>query len=627
VTNKLSTPIEPVLRLLPASALALGACSLAWNEFGSIYARDWLPYAVAAALLPAGLLLSGVAERPSRAALLSTGLLVALAGWDALSLIWSPVPQLARDEALLVLLYAVAFLTPSLSVRNESQRRSAAGIATGLVAALAVAAFVGLLVAGQPTDDFENGRLTFPISYVNAGAAVLLVAFWPAIALASDRTLRAPVRGAALAGSTALLSGWLMTQSKGGLVALVVSGLVFFAVRPGRLAGIVPALVPAALVAASYSPLTRPFRERLDPTFADAIRSAAWTALALTLAAGLIGLAYAALDRRVSIPSRANRTIGIALLAVIGAAIVGSLAAFFVVVERPGHYLDVKWRHFKTLPGHERGSSHLASLGSNRYDFWRVELGLARDHPLAGIGARGFAQEYLAKRRSTETPARGHSLELDVLSETGVVGLVLVLGGLGGPLLVAFRRARRTPVAAGLAAAGTYAVVHASVDWVWTFPAFGVLAFGLLGIAAAGNGGGTTPIRGAPAVIGGVAALAVAVGAFGLPWISSRLTSYASTHPASAASDLRWARRLDPLAVDPWLAQASLSGTAGGAAAALEHAVGMQPRASGLRYLLGRAYLRAGNVRAARRELQIAHRLDPHDPEIADALRAAHARG
>ena len=172
-------------------------------------------------------------------------------------------------------------------------------------------------------------------------------------------------------------------------------------------------LVTAALVGGSYELLTRPFRQRLSETFADAVRSAATTALVLTAAAAVIGLLYALMDRRVELPPRATRVVGAALLGAIVIALVGSIAAFFVVVDRPGHYVAVKWRHFKTLPGHETGSSHLASLGSNRYDFWRVQLAAARDHPLAGIGARGFAQQYLAKRRSTETPARGHSLVLD----------------------------------------------------------------------------------------------------------------------------------------------------------------------------------------------------------------------
>jgi O-Antigen ligase len=625
VTDKLAGRTDKVFDWIPIGLLAVAAGSLAWNQYGSIYARDWLPYAVGIGLLVAGLFLSGVAERPATGAILTVAFLLGLAAWDALSLTWSPVPELARDEALLVAVYALAFLVPLLTLRREADRAAGAALVTGLVAVLAVAAFIHLLVVAHPTDDYENGRLTFPISYVNAQAAVLLVAFWPAISFAASRTLAPLLRSAALAGCSALLAGWLMTQSKGGLAALVVSGVAFFAFSPNRLRAVVPLLVSAALVGGSYELLTRPFRQRLSETFADAVRSAATTALLLTTAAAVIGLVYAFADRRVDVPPRATRVAGAALLGAVVVALAGSVAALFVVVDRPGHYLAVKWRHFKTLPGEETGSSHLASLGSNRYDFWRIELAAARDHPLGGIGARGFAQHYLAERRSTETPARGHSLELDVLSETGVVGLALLLAAIAVPLVLALLRAPSSPVAAGLAAAGVYGFAHASVDWVWTFPAFGVLVWAFLGIAVAGNGEERSLIRGWPSVACGVATVALAVGAFALPWVSSRLTSHALSHPASATDDLNWARRLDPLAVEPWLAQSSLSPSRAGSARALERAVEMQPRASGLRYLLGQAYLRAGQLGKAEAALARAHQLDPYDSDIVKALRRARA--
>ena len=625
MTTRLASGTNRAFVSIPVGVLALAAGSLAWNQYGSIYTRDWLPYALVIGLLVAGLFFWGVCERPTTGALVGVGALLGLAAWDALSLTWSPVPELARDEALLVAFYALAFLVPLLTLRSGTDRAVGAGLVTGLVALLAVGAFVHLLLVTHPTDDYENGRLTFPISYVNAQAAVLLVAFWPALSFAASRTLAPLLRSAAFAGCTALLAGWLMTQSKGGLAALIVSGVAFFALSPDRLRAVVPLLVTAALVGGSYELLTRPFRQRLSDTFADAVRSAATTALLLTAAAAAIGLVYTLVDQRVDLPQRATRVVGAALLGAVAVALVGSVAAFFVVVDRPGHYLAVKWDHFKTLPGEETGSSHLASLGSNRYDFWRVELAAARDHPRRGIGARGFAQQYLAERRSTETPARGHSLELDVLSETGVVGLALLLAAIGVPLVLAFLRAPSSPLGAGLAAAAVFGFAHASVDWVWTFPAFGVLLWALVGIALAGNGEQRGVIRGWPALACGIASLALAVGAFALPWISSRLTSHALSHPAGAADDLRWAKRLDPLAVEPWLAQSSLSLSAAGSIQALEHAVDMQPRASGLRYLLGQAYLRAGAFANAERTLARAHQLDPHDSDIVRALRRARA--
>ena len=257
------------------------ACSLAWNQYGSILGRDWLPYAIATALLTAGVLLSGRAQRPSKPALVGISALIGLAGWDALSLRWSPVPALARDEALLVVFYALVFCVPLFVLRAGSDRRAATAAVVGLLVALAVATFVTLLVVAHPTDDYEDGRLTYPISYVNAQAAIFLIGFWPSVALAARRTASVVLRGAAVGGACAMLAGWLMTQSKGGAVALVLAGTVFFAVDRERLRLVVPAAVPIALVGAAYLPLTRPFRERGAADLADAIRSAATTALIL----------------------------------------------------------------------------------------------------------------------------------------------------------------------------------------------------------------------------------------------------------------------------------------------------------------------------------------------------------
>jgi hypothetical protein len=312
----------------------------------------------------------------------------------------------------------------------------------------------------------------------------------------------------------------------------------------------------------------------------------------------------------------------VGLSAALVLAVVGAVAAFFVTVDRPGHYLADKWDSFKSIPEHETGSSHLTSLGSNRYDFWRVELDLARDHPLAGVGARGFASEYLLRRRSDETPARGHSVVLDTLSETGLVGLALLTAALGLPLVAALRRGRRDLLLAGTAAACVYGVVHASGDWILTFPAVGVPFFALLGVANAGSDDDDLPqpVRGRAGTAGTLVAVVLAAAAFGLPWLSARFTQSALDDPPHAAADLRWAKRLDPLTVDPYLAAATLAPGSEEAVAALRKAVSKQPKVSSLRYRLGLAELAAGRREEARAQLREAHRIDPHSAIVSNAL-------
>ena len=616
---------DTAFRVGAVGLLAAAMCSLAWNQFGSVLARDWLSYAIAIALLAAGLLLSGRAQRPAGPALGCVVGLLLLAGWDALSLRWSAVPALARDEALLVIFYALLFIVPILVLRGEGERRLATTLVVAGLVTLALATFAHLLVTERPTDYYDYGRLTFPISYVNAQAALFLVGFWPCVALAARRAAQPLLRAVAIGGATALLAGWLMTQSKGGGVALITSGIVLFALSPERLRAVLPALIPAAFVGGAYGPLTRPYRERGATDFAAAIHSASWTALALVGLAAAVGCAYAYGDRRFSLPPRAERALTLSLATAVIAVVVGAPLTFFAAVDRPGHALGQKWHSFKTMPKHEVGSSHLTSLGSNRYDFWRVEVHDARRHPVAGIGARGFASSYLQQGRSVETPARGHSLFLDTLGETGAAGLVLLLAAFGFPLLGAALRGRQTGLLAGLAAAGAYGLTHATVDWIWTFPAVGGTLFLLLGIANAGGreerGPPLLPTRAAVAL--GIAVVVVAVGAYGTPWVSARLTTAAASNPTRADTDLRWARRLDPLSIEPFLVEASLAQSPRAALPSLRKALAKQPRDASLHYRLGRTLLKAGEKRAARSELRAAQRLDPRNPTIARALHTA----
>lgn len=611
-----------MLRIVPVAVVVACAGLAAWRDYGSIDAPDWLPYAIVVALVVAAIALSGAAFRPEPLAGAGVLALFALAAWVGISARWSPAPSLARDEALLTALYALALLVPLLTIGSVLERLGAVAVVVAGLGALAVATELRLRYGAHPVTLYVNGRLDFPVSYPNADAAFFLVGFWPAIGLAARRAWPVVARAAALAAATALLAGWLLAQSKGGGIALLVSAVVFFAVCPARLRALPPTLVAAALVGAAFRPLTAPYRAA-SGDLADTVRHAGAVALVLVAVAAAIGLVYAALDRRVVVSPRAHRVLGfVALLALVGA-LAGGAGAFAATVDRPGHFLADKWRSFKTLPSTREGSSHLFSLGSNRYDFWRVALRTFEDHPLAGVGGRGFGAVYLQDGRSIETPQRAHSLELDELSETGIVGFVLLVLGLGLPLGVALVRARRSLLRAALAAGVVYWLVHSTVDWTWSFPALSLPALLLLGVAAVPERG--RPLRPLAAVPIGVAAVALAVLAFAPPWLSNRYTNLAYAHPAQAASDLRRARFFDSLSTAPYEAQAAL---ARGSAEIppLRAAVRKEPRQVDLRYELGLAYLRAGRKAAAVRELEAALRLDPRSDDVARALRSARGR-
>ena len=586
-------------RVLPTVVLAAVSWGLAWLATGSTAAPDWLPYAFLTALVLAAALIGGTALRPRRRELAVVGALVALAGWEALSIVWSAVPDLARDEALLTIFYAIALLVPLVALRSATERLLALAAIAAAAAVLAVGAGIVLRFGSDQADHFYSGRLSFPISYPNAQAAVFLIGFWPALVLAAQRGRGLLVRALAVAAATAIASGWLTAQSKGGIAALAASAAVVFALSPLRLRLLPPTLIAAGLTAAAYSPLTAPFRSESVPE----VKRAGSAILLLAALGAVAGLLYALVDRRLELDPRAVRKAGVGVFVMFVAAVAAGVALFFTSVYHQGWFGD-QWQAFKRYQS-TTASSHLLQLGSYRYDIWRVAVHEFEHHPLAGIGSRGFGPAYLQERRSPDTPARAHSVELDALSELGVVGFALLACALVVPLVTLARRLRGHDAAATAAFAGAvYWLVHASVDWIWTVPACGLPFWLLVGVGC--SGGERRQLGSRAALPAAAVAVVIAVIAFVPPWLSARLTDHRNFH---------WAERLDPLSVDPYVSQGSV--------AALEEAVRKEPRVVELRFDLGEAYVRAGKRSKARAALEEAHRLDPRDPRIAEALKNA----
>jgi hypothetical protein len=610
------TPSATVRALPTATLVALGVAA-AWRERGSVDAGNWLAYAVVAGLMLAVVAASGAARMPGRRVAAAAAGLTALAAWEALSLTWSPVPALARDEALLTVLYAVALLVPALSLRGSADRLVASAVVAAALGGTATATAIHVLGATSPNAVYSAARLDFPVSYPNAQAAMFLVGFWPALTLAAERRLRVVARGLALGAAAALAGGWLMAQSKGGGLGLVVSTVVVLAVSGRRLRLVPPLAIVTALVGASYLPLTAPFREAgIAP-----IHRAAAAELTLVAGAALLGLGYAYVDRRLTLPAPLTQRLGYAALLLALTAVSTGCIAFSAHVRDPGDFFAAKWEAFKRPPSRETGSSHFTSLGSNRYDFWRVAVDEFRAHPLAGVGARGFRTSYLQHRRSPETPARAHSVELDVLTEAGSVGFVLLAASLGLAVSAFARRARDDLVALGALGAFACWLVHASVDWTWTFPAIGLPLFALLGAAAAPDAASQVRARVALPLAAGAAALAL--GGFGLPWLSAHYVRVAISGAADPRAALDRARSIDPLSIDPLLAEWALAPTPRAGIPPLAQAVRKEPRSADLLFALGRQQRLAGDTAAARRTLRHALTLDPGDPDILGQLAKA----
>jgi O-antigen ligase len=219
----------------------------------------------------------------------------------------------------------------------------------------------------------------------------------------------------------------------------------------------------AGAIAAAASPAVR----ALEGSMATREREGAIVlavALVLMGLAALVGRARLA-DRR---PLPLPRWSGWAALAAIAALLV------VPIVAAGGHQ--------QAPPATGATNQRFASLGSNRYGYWRVALDTGVDHPLAGVGASGFRVQWLTHREVDEVVRDAHSLELETFAELGLVGVALLAALLGSVAISARATYRVDPaLAAGPTAALAAWAFHSAIDWDWEMPALTLVAVVLAG--------------------------------------------------------------------------------------------------------------------------------------------------
>ncbi|MGW4403655.1 O-antigen ligase family protein [Nonomuraea sp. NPDC004702] len=147
---------------------------------------------------------------------------------------------------------------------------------------------------------------------------------------------------------------------------------------------------------------------------------------------------------------------------------------------------------------------------ADRYQLWQAAAGMWRDHPVTGVGPKGFAawrDTYaplaLSSGSDVEDPAGGyrrqpllspHNMYLLVLSEQGLLGLAAFALLVGGALVRALTRPGRSGPA-GLAAAGF--VTWLAVDFAYADigGATSLVMSVMLGLATGWTGAAASPSR------------------------------------------------------------------------------------------------------------------------------------
>ena len=574
--------LRPHLPALIGGAIAV-ALMLVWAVHDGGYDQDtWYWGAlVFVAMLESITIARGPAafrlSRPARVALAAFALYTA---WSYLSITWASSPGDALNGSNRTLLYLVVFATMlALPWTPQAARLALLVFALG-VGVIALVLLFRLASADDVGSLIIDRRLAAPTGYFNATAALFTIDALMAIVLGAQRDLPGPLRGILLAFACASLQLAVIVQSRGWLFTLPLVALVAILIVPDRLRVVASAILPVAGALIPLHRLLDVYKSAAGPALGHAASRAGHSALLVCAVVFMLGTLLAWSEallpaRRPNLARR--RAVGAVVAAV-------AVVAFGVGAEAAAHGHPVRfvvreWNGF-SHPETSTGS-HFTDVGSSRYDFWRVALDAFVAHPIGGLGQDNFADYYVPRRHTADEPAWTHSLELRLLTHTGIVGFLLFAVFLAAAVMAALPARRRPGLEAAVAGAALLPLVvwliHGSIDWFWELPALSGPALGFLGMVGAlscrsqragqsspavsedpsgpGRTRSTRPARRALAVTLGVSALVAAVVVLAFPYLSVREVSEASdirtSDPAGALNDLRVAAELDPLSANP----------------------------------------------------------------------------
>ena len=496
---------------VPPGLLVLLWLVLAFSS-GGFQEHQWLPGALATALL--GVVTAALVAYPRRPRQLSLAVLalfLVYALWVGVSWRWAGSKHLVWEEInrtffyLLVLALAVTYLTvPQARVSLRYL------LMLGAVALLLLTARALWQNEGDGILFIQN-RFQYPVSYPNNAAGLFLILFWPLLWVAADPREWVPMRGLALAICASLLAPAILTQSRGGFYAAILTGLIYFLLSPARLRSLVFLLPPVVLLVWSMPTLADYWRE--GPQLVGG--SAAVRVMAVSaLMAGIVGIVLGLLENWIPVSRRMRLAFGSATLTAMVALAVWGFVQFDERVGGVRDWAAESWDTFvaegdvEVIPGTAKEDFRIAALSaSGRIGIWRDAWTLYEQNSAKGVGANNFIYAYDRIRTTDADVRQPHSLELRLLSETGVIGALLffsaVLLAVGGILVprfaAAFNRwrppgqgARRGrfgddpqayawPVAL-LMGFGFWGI-QGSVDWLWHMPGVTVPALLLLGLA------------------------------------------------------------------------------------------------------------------------------------------------
>jgi O-antigen ligase len=614
-----------------APAFVLGAIVGIGPFFDAFYASStWQP-ATLLALLALSAAVVSVRSFPTGWGLVSLAALTALLALGALSMTWAESVDRAWLESGRLVLYVAFFGLALFAIRDRRQGLAAMTAITAGAAAVVIATEVTLFSDSAP-GQFSGFRLNEPIGYVNGVAGCLLIGTWMFVGLAErfrSWWAQAVLMGLATMGGCLLV----LTQSRAVMPAIAVS-IVCCLVPVGRLRRAwFLTFVLAGIALASPRLLDVFAQEHLKETLLprpDSVHPAATAALFASIGtAAAWGLACAVASW-VGI-SRQVRAAAAATLVVL---VVTAVAAAFAF-EDPVGRIDRAAHDFLELKVDPTATERFTSGGGYRADLWRIAWDQFERKPLTGIGLGNYELPFVIERHHQQYVKQPHSLEMQMLAELGIFGLVALALFVAGVYAAAWRARRADPAERAVLVAGlgafTVWLTHTSMDWLYNLPAITGMA---LLAAAAVAGLGRRPARALShrsdrvTRLLAVCAVALAAAAVGRHWVADLYRESGQRalahHPVRALEQASASLQLNPDSLETdYLAAAAYAriGRYDAARVTLLKATRLEPSRYVPWALLGDLAVRKGRLSEAKRYYARAAELNPLEKSLKDLAR------
>jgi hypothetical protein len=618
---------RPGLQGLVAIGLAAILCAIAFVADGGLSIGRTTPVEMAL-LLGSGLAISGaVVLAPRREhvwGIAPIALFLLLAGLTAISVMWAANPSDAWLEANRTLTYAAVFAA-AVGLAHVAPERWSAVLGAITLSCVAISAYAVLtkVVPASLNPSETYARLSEPFGYWNAIGLMAALGIPGCLWLGARRSGHQGFNALAYPALGLLVLTIMLAYSRGALAAALIGVAFWFATVPLRLRG-----AAVLLVGASGGALMSAWALSQDALTNDRVPIELQTqtghqlGLLVVVMLGLLTLAGLAVNFALAAHRpgvRARRRAGVTLLVALALVPVGLTIGLTARQQGLSGSIEDAWKSLTDpnarIPAND--PSRLTAAGSVRARYWDEALHIFSDHPVAGVGADGYATVRKRYRTADGAVRHAHGYLPQTLADLGVVGLLASLA-LAAALLASAARAtglrRRDrgspypPERVGLLTLAAIALVfgaHSLVDWTWFVPAnavIGIIAAGWLAgrgplrAQAAdptrGNGGLIERLRAGlrerPRAITAATVALIAVLAAWTAWQPLRSVNIGQDAIASlehgnverARAQAKAARDRNPLSIDPLIQLATIETVANRkieARRALEDAVRLQP--------------------------------------------------